>query len=68
GEGDEVVGEENLPGVDYAAIDAVLARSEAAIAQARKPGRAGQAERDPLVYDLDWDEDAEGRFRAWGVI
>lgn len=50
---------------ELAAIDAVLARSEAVLKSAAAP-TSQLRERDPLVYDPDWDEDT--RLEEWRVV
>lgn len=54
---------------EFAAIDALLARTDAAIEQAKTPGPTTSVrarEKSPLVYDLDWDEDE--RLEEWRTV
>ncbi|SIR21823.1 HTH DNA binding domain-containing protein [Rhizobium sp. RU20A] len=51
---------------ELASIDAVLARSDAAIAEAKTPRRGAAREKESLVYDLDWDEDE--RLEEWRAV
>lgn len=63
--GEEAEGADPLA-AELAAIDAVLARSEAVLSRAVAGRPEPARERDPLVYDLDWDEDA--RLKEWQDI
>ncbi|MBW0367917.1 RHE_PE00001 family protein [Ensifer adhaerens] len=70
GEGEDASAQNCSPfDAELAAIDALLARSDAVIEEARRDGptKSTRAERDPLLYDLDWDEGE--RLEEWrGVL
>lgn len=65
GEGEVSSVDPNPFDAELAAIDAVLARSEDVLRRAAAPARSAQ-DRDPLVYDLDWDEDE--RMEEWLTV
>jgi hypothetical protein len=50
----------------FAALDAAVARSEALLATASQSLPAPAPERDPLVYDADWNEDE--RLEQWRSV
>lgn len=49
-----------------AAIDAVLARTEALLSHAKQIEPAERSGRDPLIYEPDWDEDE--RLNEWRTV
>lgn len=62
----EEADDEDPLAVHLAAIDAVLARSELLLAEARTAEPQPRRERDPLVYEPDWDEDE--RLEEWQAV
>ena len=50
----------------FASVDAALARADKTLSGEARPSATRGGERDPLVYDLDWNEDV--RLAEWQAI
>ncbi|NVP55282.1 RHE_PE00001 family protein [Mycoplana rhizolycopersici] len=67
GDGDRDDAADDEVGAEFAEIDALLARSSAVLDDVIAPSvRTSRSQRDPLVYDADWDE--EERLAEWRAV